>query len=258
MIISARHLTMTYGSGGTAVHALAGVGLDLDTESVAVMGPSGSGKSSLLHCLAGIVRPTTGSVVLDGVDLTQLPDRRRTALRRTAFGFVFQSGQLLAELPADENVALPLMLGGTPVRDAVARARELLSWLGLAGMEGRRPGELSGGQAQRVAVARALVVGPRVVFADEPTGALDQQTGREVMDVLVNAVGRAGAGLVVVTHDAEVARTCRRTLAMADGRVVAAHRADGRPDPTPVSTPFGQPFSQPTSVPHQAAPGVAR
>ena len=234
MIISARQLSMTYGSGGTAVHALAGVDLDLDTESVAIMGPSGSGKSSLLHCLAGIVRPTTGTVTLDGVDLTRLPDRQRTALRRTSFGFVFQSGQLLAELPADENVALPLMLGGTPVRESVDRAREVLGWLGLAGMESRRPGELSGGQAQRVAVARALVVRPRIVFADEPTGALDQRTGREVMDVLVSAVGQVGAGLVVVTHDPGVARTCRRTLSMADGRVVAAHRADGRPDPTPV------------------------
>jgi putative ABC transport system ATP-binding protein len=229
VIISARHLTMTYGSGGARVAALAGVDLDLDPESVAIMGPSGSGKSSLLHCLAGIVRPTTGSVLLDATDLTTLPDRQRTALRRTAFGFVFQSGQLLAELPADENVALPLMLGGTPVREAVARAREWLGRLGLAGLEQRRPGELSGGQAQRVAVARALVVQPRVVFADEPTGALDQRTGREVLDVLVEAVGRAGAALVVVTHDPAVARTCARTLVMADGRIVAAHRADGAP-----------------------------
>ncbi len=223
MIISARGLTITYGRGPTAIHALAGIDLDLVADSIAIMGPSGSGKTSLLHCLAGIVRPDSGSVDFRGTDIARLPDRRRTTLRRKDFGFVFQSGQLLAELPANENVALPLMLDGLSVREAVLRANRWLGWLGLAGMETRRPGELSGGQAQRVAIARALVGEPSVVFADEPTGALDQRTGAEVMALLVDSARRSGAALVVVTHDPDVARSCARTVTMQDGRIVGDH-----------------------------------
>ena len=234
MIISARGLAMTYGSQATATQALAGVDLDVSAGSLAIMGPSGSGKTSLLHCLAGIVRPSAGSVHFNGTDITQLPDRLRTTLRRKDFGFVFQSGQLLAELPANENVALPLMLDGLSIRESVSRADRWLDWLGLKGMEHRRPGELSGGQAQRVAIARALVTEPSVVFADEPTGALDQRTGREVMGVLVDSVTRSGAGLVVVTHDPDVARSCQRTVTMQDGRIVAEHH---REDPAPSATP---------------------
>jgi putative ABC transport system ATP-binding protein len=226
MIISARDLTMTYGSGGGAAHALAGVDLDIDAGSLAIMGPSGSGKTTLLHCLAGIVRPTGGTVSLRGQQLQSMSDRQRTALRRKDFGFVFQSGQLLAELPACENVALPLMLDGVGRAEAVARAGHWLAAIGLAGLDNRRPGELSGGQAQRVAIARALVAEPSVVFADEPTGALDQQTGQDVMQVLVGAVGGAGAALVVVTHDPAVARHCDRTVAMQDGRIVAEYHAN--------------------------------
>lgn len=228
MIISARGLSMTYGSGPTATRALVAADLDVPAGSLAIMGPSGSGKTSLLHCLAGIVRPSAGSVHFDGIDLTQLPDRLRTTLRRRDFGFVFQSGQLLAELPANENVALPMMLDGMPLRPAITRADQWLGRLGLAGLELRRPGELSGGQAQRVAIARALVTEPRVVFADEPTGALDQRTGREVIELLVDAVTRSGAALVVVTHDPDVARSCRRTVTMQDGRIVAEHYAAGQ------------------------------
>jgi putative ABC transport system ATP-binding protein len=223
MIISARKLGMVYGAGSSATHALAGVDLDVSAGSLAIMGPSGSGKTTLLHCLAGIVRPTSGAVTLRGQDLVTMRDRERTALRRTDFGFVFQSGQLLAELPANENVALPLMLDGLKPHSAIGRANEYLRVIGLAGMEQRRPGELSGGQAQRVAIARALVAEPAVVFADEPTGALDQQTGQDVMDVLVGATGQAGAALVVVTHDPGVARHCDRTVVMRDGRIVAEH-----------------------------------
>lgn len=229
MIISARQLTMTYGSGGIAAHALAGVNLQIDAGSLAIMGPSGSGKTTLLHCLAGILRPTGGSVTLRGQQLNTMSDRERTALRRRDFGFVFQSGQLLAELPANENVALPLMLDGMNHRQAIARADQYLAMIGLAGMERRRPGELSGGQAQRVAVARALVAEPAVVFADEPTGALDQQTGQEVMSVLTGATERAGVALVVVTHDPGVARHCDRTIVMRDGHIVAEHHAPVRP-----------------------------
>ena len=228
--LTARGLVMAYGDGPGATRALDGVDVDLRPgESVAVTGPSGSGKTTLLHCLAGILRPTSGVVELDGADLTAMSDARRTRLRRSEFGFVFQSGQLLPELPAQENAALPLVLAGVDRRTAVARARELLGALGLAGAEERRPGQLSGGQAQRVAIARALVGSPRVVFADEPTGALDQGTGEEVLATLTGAVRRAGAALVVVTHDPAVARWCGRTLAMRDGRVVREFHAPAAP-----------------------------
>lgn len=213
-------LTKVYGTDQTATHALAGVSLTVSPgESLAVMGPSGSGKTTLLHCLAGIVTPTSGSVAWRGEDLATLSDARRTVLRRQDFGFVFQSGQLLPELPAVENAALPLMLAGTSRAEATRVAAGWLAHLGLAGMEQRRPGELSGGQAQRVAIARALVGSPGVVFADEPTGALDQATGTEVLQVLTTAARASGAALVVVTHDAGVARHCSRTITMRDGRV---------------------------------------
>ena len=149
------------------------------------------------------------------------PEGRRTALRGARLGFVFQFGQLLAELPAVENVALPLMLGGVRRRAAVERAASWFAPLGIAGLEERRPGQLSGGQEQRVAIARALVTAPQVVFADEPTGALDSVTGQQVMRLLVDLARRAGTGLVVVTHDAEVAARCDRTVALRDGRVVS-------------------------------------
>ncbi|GEC08556.1 ABC transporter ATP-binding protein [Streptomyces spinoverrucosus] len=206
--------------------ALAGVDIDVTAgESLAVMGPSGSGKSTLLHCLAGIERPDSGEVLLDGKRIDQLREPARSELRRTAFGFVFQSGQLLPELPADENVALPLMLGGTARRAAVEQARQWFGPLGLQGMEDRRPGQLSGGQAQRVAIARALVGRPKVIFADEPTGALDQATGMEVIHLLTEVSRSHGAALVVVTHDANVARWCDRTVHVRDGRLAADRTA---------------------------------
>ncbi|MGY1842950.1 ABC transporter ATP-binding protein [Modestobacter sp. SYSU DS0875] len=229
-VLSARDVRMTYGAGPTAAHALAGVHLDVGPGSLAVMGPSGSGKTTLLHVLAGIVRPTSGSVTWRGQDLARLSDARRTALRRTDFGFVFQSGQLLPELPAVENAALPLMLAGAGRRMATARAAEWLGRLGLAGLEQRRPGELSGGQGQRVAIARALVGEPGVVFADEPTGALDAATGQEVLRLLVTATSAAGAALVVVTHDDRVAAGCDRVVTMADGRLVDDRRTVPVPD----------------------------
>ncbi|GAB2444514.1 ABC transporter ATP-binding protein [Streptosporangium sandarakinum] len=205
---------------GPAV-ALGGVGLAVrGGEAVAIMGPSGSGKSTLLHCLAGIMKPDEGEVRLLDRRIDTMGERERSALRRTRFGFVFQFGQLLPELPADENVALPLMLGDVSRADAVRRAREWFAPLGLAGMEERRPGELSGGQAQRVAIARALVTRPAVIFADEPTGALDQATGQETMRLLVEATKHNGASLVVVTHDPEVARWCDRVVEVRDGRVL--------------------------------------
>jgi putative ABC transport system ATP-binding protein len=189
-------------------------------ESLAIMGPSGSGKSTLLHVLAGVIRPDDGRVMLGEERIDRLGENRLSALRRDRFGFVFQSGQLLAELPAEENVALPLMLSGMRRRDAVARARRWFGPLGLDGLEGRRPGQLSGGQAQRVAIARALVVEPDVVFADEPTGALDQATGGEVIRLLTTVSGSLGAALVVVTHDAGIAAHCDRIVQVRDGIIV--------------------------------------
>lgn len=215
--VSARGLVKRFGE----TTALAGVDLDLaDGEALAVTGPSGSGKSTLLHCLAGILVPDAGTVALRGRPVHALDERERSLLRRSHYGFVFQNGQLLPELPAVENVALPAMLKGTPRREATELATRWLHSLGLAGMEGRRPGELSGGQAQRVAVARALVTQPDVVFADEPTGALDQANGFEVMRLLTQATRSVGACLVVVTHDPQVAAWCGRRIEVRDGRVV--------------------------------------
>ena len=199
--------------------------VDIDVapgQAVAVTGPSGSGKSTLLHCLGGVVVPDEGEVWLDGERVDRLSESRRTALRRDRVGFVFQFGQLLPELPAVENVALPLMLAGARRGAALRRAADWFGPLGIDGLQDRRPGRLSGGQEQRVAIARALVAGPSVVFADEPTGALDTVAGGQVMDLLTGLAVDTGTGLVVVTHDADVAARCHHTVSLRDGRVVAA------------------------------------
>jgi putative ABC transport system ATP-binding protein len=187
-------------------------------EVVALMGPSGAGKSTLLHCLAGIVRPDEGAVRYRGADLALLTDRARSALRRTDFGFVFQFGRLVPELTCLENVALPLRLNGERGRVAARRAREMLAELDLADVAGKRPGEVSGGQGQRVAVARALVTGPRVVFADEPTGALDSLNGEQVMQLLTTAARERDAAVVLVTHEPRVAAYSDREVVVRDGR----------------------------------------
>lgn len=194
-------------------------------ESVAIIGPSGSGKTTLLHCLAGILKPDAGTVTLGSaagpLNLGAMTDAALSRLRREEFGFVFQQGMLLPELTALENVALALMLNGTDRRPAESRSAEWLAALGLAGMEKRRLGELSGGQVQRVAIARAQVTGARVVFADEPTGALDSATSSEVLDVLLGSASANGRTLLVVTHDPNVAARCRRVVELRDGRIVA-------------------------------------
>ncbi|KUL44097.1 ABC transporter ATP-binding protein [Streptomyces regalis] len=215
-VLAGYGLVKKYGS----TTALAGVDVEVrGRDSLAIMGPSGSGKSTLLHTLAGIIRPDGGQVLLRGERLDNLGENRLSALRRKRFGFVFQFGQLLPELPAEENVALPLMLEGMARRQAVVRARRWFAPLGLDGLEQRRPGQLSGGQAQRVAIARALAVEPDVVFADEPTGALDQRTSTEVIQLLTSATRDTGAALVMVTHDADVAAHCDRVLQVRDGRI---------------------------------------
>jgi putative ABC transport system ATP-binding protein len=222
-LLSARGLTLTY--PGSTTPALDGVDLDVAAgESVAVMGASGSGKTTLLHCLAGILAPTAGDVTVatrgGPVALGTLDDAGRSRLRREDLGFVFQQGLLLDELTALENVAVARMLVGVPRAQAEAEAVQQLARLGLAGLEQRRLGQLSGGQAQRVAIARAQVNGARLLFADEPTGALDSATSAEVLDLLLASVAE-GRTLVVVTHDAEVAARCARTVVLRDGRVVA-------------------------------------
>jgi len=219
--ISARGLRKTYGP----TTALAGVDVDIAPgEAVAIMGASGSGKTTLLHALAGIVTPDAGAVQLATpmgvVDVARLSDAERTRLRRERFGFVFQDGMLLPELTAVENVALALMLVGTPRAAATQEAAMWLGSLGLAGMEDRRIGQLSGGQAQRVAIARAQVTGASIVFADEPTGALDSVTSAEVMTALLSATVGRGRTLVLVTHDEQVAARCTRVVRMRDGRLV--------------------------------------
>jgi putative ABC transport system ATP-binding protein len=204
-----------------ATPALRGADLSVDAgEIVAVMGPSGSGKSTLLHCLAGILTPDAGEVWFDGVRIDRLDDRERTELRRRRFGFVFQFGQLVPELAAIENVALPLLLDGVHRARALAAAGPWFARLRLDGLEGRRPGELSGGEAQRVALARALVTGPDVIFADEPTGSLDSLAGEMVMDLLVDTAREQAATVVLVTHEPRVAAYADREVVVRDGRVL--------------------------------------
>ncbi|RZU62007.1 ABC transporter ATP-binding protein [Zhihengliuella halotolerans] len=222
-LLSVRGLGHTY--PGAHAPALHDVNLDITRgESVAIMGASGSGKSTLLHALAGIIAPSAGHVLLDAstgpVQVDTLDDEQRAKLRREELGFVFQQGLLLSELTALENVAVALMLSGTPRREAEARAAGWLGDLGLAGLENRRLGELSGGQVQRVAIARAHVTGAQLIFADEPTGALDSATSNEVLDLLLASVAQ-GRTLVVVTHDPDVAARCRRVLTLRDGAVVS-------------------------------------
>ncbi|AXX34091.1 ABC transporter ATP-binding protein [Actinosynnema pretiosum subsp. pretiosum] len=199
--------------------ALDGAGLAVHAgEVLAIMGPSGSGKSTLLHCLAGILQPDGGTVRYRDVELSALADGARCELRRTDFGFVFQFGQLVPELSCLENVALPLRLGGVKRKAAESRAREWLERLEVDGVADKRPGETSGGQAQRVAVARALVTGPKVVFADEPTGALDSLNGERVMQFLVTAARETNAAVVLVTHEARVAAYSDREVVVRDGK----------------------------------------
>ena len=227
-VLMARNVTMDYQTGGSgnpqanAVRALDNVNLDIVAgSSLSIMGPSGSGKTTLLHVLAGILKPTQGTVVYKNRNMATLPDAYRTRLRRSDFGFVFQSGQLIEELSAEENVALPLMLSGADYKKAVAAASDWLERLGLQQLASHRPGEMSGGPRQRIAIARALAISPSVIFADEPTGALDQATGEQIIELLTGWCARTGASLIMVTHDPNVARSCQMTIHMQDGRILA-------------------------------------
>jgi putative ABC transport system ATP-binding protein len=200
--------------------ALRGAVVSVDAgEVLAVMGPSGSGKSTLLHCLAGILVPDAGQIRFDGNRVDSLGEPERSALRRDRFGFVFQFGQLVPELTAEENIALPLLLSGVRRGEALTQARALLSGLDLEGLGHRRSGELSGGQAQRVALARGLVGHPTVLFADEPTGSLDSLTGEHVMDLMTTTARDEGTTVVLVTHEPRVAAYADRQVVVRDGKV---------------------------------------
>jgi putative ABC transport system ATP-binding protein len=218
-VVSATNLVRRYGEGDTAVEALRGVSLDVaDGRLTAIMGPSGSGKSTLMHIAAGLDRPTGGSVVLDGVEITGLSDKKLTLLRREKVGFVFQFFNLLPMLTAEENVVLPLSIAGE--KPDAGWLNELLGTFGIADRRSHRPAQLSGGQQQRVALARALVTRPKVIFADEPTGNLDSASSDEVLTLLRRSVDELGQTTVMVTHDPRAAAMADRILFLADGRIV--------------------------------------
>ncbi|AGZ43503.1 ABC transporter ATP-binding protein [Actinoplanes friuliensis] len=216
-----RAVTRIFGTGESAVTALDAVDVEIPPATfTAVMGPSGSGKSTLLHCAAGLDRATSGEVAIDGVSLTGLSERALTKVRRERVGFVFQAFNLIPALTAEQNVGLPLRLARR--RPAPGQVEQMLAEVGLADRARHRPSELSGGQQQRVAIARALVSRPAVLFADEPTGALDTTASREVLRLLRTAVDRHAQTIVMVTHDPYAAAHADRVLFLADGRVVDA------------------------------------
>jgi putative ABC transport system ATP-binding protein len=222
--VQLEHVSRVYGRGDGAVVALDGVSLAIPTASfTAVMGPSGSGKSTFLHVAAGLDSPTSGSVRLGGVDVGGLSEAKRTALRRERVGFVFQAFNLLPSLTVEQNLGLPLRLAGR--RPDRAWKHEVVARVGLEGRLKRRPAQLSGGQQQRVAIARALLTRPEVVFADEPTGALDTRTGGDILDLLRHVVDEFGQTVVMVTHDPLAAAYADRVLYLADGVVVAEDEA---------------------------------
>jgi putative ABC transport system ATP-binding protein len=219
-ILQCRSLGRTYRSGGQDLTVLKDITFRIRPgEFLAILGPSGSGKTTLLGLLAGLDRPSAGTVTLDGQELGSLSEDERARLRAEKVGFVFQSFQLIPTLTAQENVQVPLELRGEP--DARARARELLDRVGLAGREHHYPAQLSGGEQQRVAVARGFSSRPRVLFADEPTGNLDASTGATIIELMVNLNRDLGTTLVLVTHDLDLASRAHRTIRLADGKVVA-------------------------------------
>jgi putative ABC transport system ATP-binding protein len=223
-VVVARNLALAFGE----TPALRGASLSVRRgEIVAVMGPSGSGKSTLLHCLAGILVPDAGEVLFDGQRLDTMRESARSQLRRDRFGFVFQFGQLVPELTAEENVALPLLLGGMHRNEALRIARSWFERLDLAGLEQHRTGEMSGGQSQRVALARGLVARPDVLFADEPTGSLDSLNGELVMGLLTRAAREQESTVILVTHEPRVAAYADREVIVRDGQVICATKVAG-------------------------------
>jgi putative ABC transport system ATP-binding protein len=234
-ILSARGVEKTYRTGSQDVHALRGIDLDVTAgELVMVMGPSGNGKTTLLNCLSGLDDIDAGTVTVDGADLFALSDAERTRHRAARMGFVFQSFNLIPVLTAVENVELPLLVNGGRGKDARQRAHAILERVGLADRAAHRPGELSGGEQQRVTVARALVAEPAIVWADEPTGALDSSTAGEIVELL-HEVHAAGQTLVVVTHDETLGRSGQRLVQVRDGQILS----DGPPIDLTATPPAG-------------------
>jgi putative ABC transport system ATP-binding protein len=219
-VVVADAVTRRYGAGDTAVDALKGVSLEVGQGKLtAVMGPSGSGKSTLMHILAGLDKPTTGTVRIDGTEITTLKDSDLTKLRRKHIGFVFQFFNLLPMLTAEENITLPLSIAGAKPDEEFFR--DLIEKIGLKDRLHHRPSELSGGQQQRVAIARALVSRPTVLFADEPTGNLDSATGSEILTLMRDSVDSYGQTTVMVTHEPRAAAIADRILFLADGQIVS-------------------------------------
>ncbi|GIQ62048.1 ABC transporter ATP-binding protein [Paenibacillus cisolokensis] len=220
-MIVARDLSKTYGKGDAATRALREVNLEIEQgEMAAIMGPSGCGKTTLLQLLAGIERMSEGEVWLDRIPLHTLDDRSLSSLRLQKMGFIFQSYHLIPVLTAAENTAIPLIAGGMPAKDARRRALAALKEVGLGGMEDRYPGEMSGGQNQRVAIARAIAAEPAVLWADEPTGALDTDTSGQIIGLLEMLNRHRGTTVVIVTHDPKIAERCSRIIRMQNGRIL--------------------------------------
>ena len=226
-MVKARGLTKTYAAGETTVYALQGVDLSiLRGEMVAVMGPSGCGKTTLLNCLSGLDEFDEGKVFIDGESISGMPDRKRTRFRAEKMGFIFQSYNLIPVLSGVENVELPLLVAGVRPKEARGRALAALGMVGLADQANKRPNEMSGGQQQRVTVARSLVNNPAIVWADEPTGALDSETSKEIMDLICRLNEEQGQTFVLVTHDASVAQRAHRIVRMRDGKIVGDEPTD--------------------------------
>jgi putative ABC transport system ATP-binding protein len=236
LILEARDLVKTYPAGSGTVEALRGASLSVTSgEFVALMGPSGSGKSTMLQLLGGLDEPTSGTVVIDGIDVTALDEEHRTLTRRRKTGFVFQFFNLIPLLSVSENVALPFLIAGGSLGEHRERVDELLRLVGLVDKADARPDELSAGEQQRVALARALAASPAILLADEPTGNLDFTTGIEILDLLWDSCDRLGQTIVLVTHDARAAAYADRVLVIRDGRVrdeiALGRRADHAPAP---------------------------
>ncbi len=221
-VVVGKAVTKVYGTGETAVTALKGVSVEiLRGEILAVMGPSGCGKTTFLNCFSGLDDISQGTVTVEGTNIHSMPDAKKSEYRARRMGFVFQSYNLLPILTAEENVEMPLLIAGRPAKESRSEAREILTQMGLGDRLDHRPSELSGGQQQRVSLARALVAHPAIVWADEPTGNLDAEGSKEVTDLLRDLNRRYQQTMVVVTHDAEVASTCDRTLRMRDGQFLS-------------------------------------
>jgi putative ABC transport system ATP-binding protein len=231
--VSVARVSRAFQEGGRTRDVLKDLSFEVQRgELVALLGRSGSGKSTLLNLIAGIDRPSAGRIAIEGQEISAMGERARTLFRRTRIGFVFQFFNLVATLTVEENVRLPLELGGAPAPAARAEAQRWLQAVGLGDRGAQFPDRLSGGEQQRVAIARALVNAPAVVLADEPTGALDAETGRLVLDLMVDLTRRRSSTVILVTHSEEVARVADRVLVLSDGGIVARSGADVVPDAT--------------------------